>query len=176
MDRQRLQRLLVRLPALVPRPPDHTHHIVELITRLMVINLPRSPSAGIRFRNFAEDENEYAGRDVFTLTAVHRYQFYQFTGETPETLCQLTTLLSIEPGRDHMLRNRTLLFMIWARTYPTYHVLATMFGVSVGTVSLEVRHIIPLIYDKLRHFVVWPTVVEWLWRVHGPNCTWLWLL
>ena len=164
MNDQQKRLLLALLPALVPPTPDHTQHSMEFIANLMIIvNLPPSPSTDIRFRHFSEDGTLHEGRDVFTMFAENRYQFYQLTGETPETLIHLQNLISLQPDRDHLLsvRNRTLMFVLWLRTYPTYHTLATMFGISVSTVSSDIRNLIPIFFETLQHLVDWPAVAEW---------------
>ncbi|KAL4229750.1 hypothetical protein ACF0H5_010139 [Mactra antiquata] len=109
MDEQRKRLLLKALPAFVPMPPDHTLYSKQQITNLMMIaNIPPSPTTDVRFRNFSEDNNTYKGIDVFTAYAGNWYQFFQCTGETPETLIELETLICLSPDRHRILtaRNR----------------------------------------------------------------------
>ena len=57
--------------------------------------------------------------------------------------------------------NRVLLFVIWLRMYSTYYLLSNMFGVSVTVVGTEITSLLPVFYEKLDPFLVWPTEEDW---------------
>ena len=50
------------------------------------------------------------------------------------------------------------MYMMWLRSYPSYHNRALMFNVSVATVHNEINRCIPIIQRALEHFVQWPTI------------------
>ena len=151
------------LTTLVPLPPDHTTELQEILSILQVVCHVPHPNPGLWMRHFSEDENTFGGKDVFSELADNRYSFYQITGETPETFLQLEALVSLPPCREHSLssRNRLFLFIIWLRMYPTYSFLANLFCISVSVVGTEVTNILPMFSDKLKSYVVWPTLEEW---------------
>ena len=80
---------------------------------LSLAHIPQ-PSQSIRFRHFAENENEFTGRNVYSQLSENRYHFYQLTGETSETMINLQNLIVLHDTREHMLsaRTRILLFVI----------------------------------------------------------------
>jgi hypothetical protein len=51
-----------------------------------------------------------------------------------------------------------MLYMMWLRSYPSYHNLALIFNVTVATVHNEINRCIPIIKRALEHFVQWPTI------------------
>ncbi|KAL4222805.1 hypothetical protein ACF0H5_018845 [Mactra antiquata] len=155
-DRERRVRLLAILPTILKPPPEHLEDIKELITCITAVLLkPPSPDTEIRFRLFSSDVNSYAVRDVFVDISCNRYQFYQITGETPETLINPQHNVNLEGLRPHKLsmRNRVLLCVMWLRSYPTYNLLAVMFGVAVATIENEIKTLIPIFHEKLHSFI-----------------------
>jgi len=107
------------------------------------------------------------GCDVFSNFSSHKYLFYLATGETPESLLRLTRtirhLFLNETGRNHTILpvNIVMLYMMWLRSYPSYHILALIFNVSVATVHNEINRCIPIIKRALEHCMQWPTINEW---------------
>ena len=67
-------------------------------------------------------------------------------------------------GRPHKLspRNRISLFVLWLRSYPSYHMLSSLFDVSVSTVQDEINICLPIFEEYFGSFVRWPTLNEWL--------------
>ena len=151
------------LAACVPPPPDNTHEVRELLKLFLALAHIPQPSQSIRFRHFAEDENVFTDRNVYSELSENRYHFYQITGETSETMIDLQNLIVLHDTREHMLsaRNRVLLFVIWLRMYSTYNLLSNMFGVSVTVVGTEITSLLPVFCEKLDHFLVWPTEEDW---------------
>ena len=133
---------------------DNTHEVLAHIPQ---------PSQSIRFWHFAEDENVFNGRNVYSELSENRYHFYQLTGETPETMIDLQNLIVLHDTREHMIpaRNWVLLFVIWLRVYPTYNLLSNVFDVSVTVVGTEITSLLPVFCEKLDHFLVWPTEEDW---------------
>ncbi|CAG2246549.1 unnamed protein product [Mytilus edulis] len=66
-------------------------------------------------------------------------------------------------GRPHKLsqKNRVMLYIMWLRSYPSYHVLALIFNVSVSTVQAEINACMPIFQRALESFVQWPALNEW---------------
>lgn len=58
-------------------------------------------------------------------------------------------------------RNRVTLLIVWLRMYPTYHLLANMFNISVSAVGTEISSLLPIFCDKLGGYIQWPTDEEW---------------
>jgi hypothetical protein len=82
----------------------------------------------------------WEGRDVFSLFSDHPYGFFQITGEIPETML---SMLDDMPMLFH--RNKSvLLYLLWIRTYPSYHMLSMIFDVSVETVKNEIKCMTPI--------------------------------
>ena len=52
--------------------------------------------------------------------------------------------------------------MTRARCYPTFAALATMFDISTAIVQFEIRKMIDIFYQKMEHYLIWPTEDEWL--------------
>ena len=164
MDRQTKNTIQTFLPALVRQPPHITQNL-ELLCRalLCIMRLPPDPMLDIRNRLFAYDEESYSGRNVFRSLSEHRYQFFEMTGETPETFLQLVPFLHIRTSHAHSLspQNRILLVLLWLRCYNTYHMLSALFNVCVSTIQDEIRTLIPVFYLKLKTYITWPTVEQW---------------
>lgn len=97
MDSETCRFVQALLPGLAQRPPDIIGHINKVTPALLwLIQAPPNPFLDLRFRLFANDINSYGGRDVFRLFATNKYQFFEVTGETPETLLQLVNLLELD--------------------------------------------------------------------------------
>lgn len=101
--------------------------------------------------------------DVHRLISGNRFQFYEVTGETPETFIELVNCLHISPRNDHKISipNRVLLFVMLLRNYPTYHMLSCLFGIGVTTAKEVVRGLIPLFEITMNRHIKWPTLGEW---------------
>ena len=164
MDDNKKRMLISMLPAVIQPPP---HHFDDIRNILLIFHLLSSmvwsPDTDIRFRLFGGDHNVYPGRDVFSFMALNRFTFHQVTGETPESFIELERTLTVPLERGHKLslRNRILLFMIWARSYPTYFLLSSMFGVSKSTVENEISELIPILFTNMKSYIKWPTFNEW---------------
>ena len=77
------------LLAMIPPPPDEAETIREILTQLFIIaSRPPSPLTNVAFRNFAEDENVFTGRNVFGLFSSNRFLFFQATpGASKHCVC-----------------------------------------------------------------------------------------
>ena len=51
--------------------------------------------------------------------------------------------------------------MLWVRTYPTYHMLSAMFGVSKSTVENVITELTPVLFANLKTSIKWPSLREW---------------
>ena len=134
------------MAALVQPSPDHTAEVQEMLTILLTGCHVPHPTHGIRLRHFADDNNAFGGKDVFTEIADNRYAFYQITEETTETFIELLTFISLQPSHQHLLsqRNRLLMFIIWLKMYPTYYFLSNLFSISLPVVGREITNNLPL--------------------------------
>ena len=156
MGDEQKRTVLTILPTVIQPPP---HVFDDLQNVLLMVHLIAamvwSPDTDIRFRLFGGDSNVYPGRDVFSYAANNRYNFHQITGESPESFIQLEYTLNIIPKREHKLsvRNRLLLMMMWVRTYPTYHMLSAMFGVSKSTVENVITELTPVLFATLKTYI-----------------------
>lgn len=64
------------------------------------------------------------------------------------------------PAR-HLLTPRALLFLIWLRCYPLYHILISyLFIISMITVKEELSSLIELFHVNCYQFISWPTINE----------------
>ena len=165
MNRSRRRLLAAALPAIVHASRDVDDYNKH--RRSFVISLvppPPDPTSDVRHRLFLGDNNTYIGRDLFAMYAENRYHFYNITGETPESLRCLLIELNLRPGKGFKLSplNRVFLFVIWVRCYPTFAALATMFDISTAIVQVEIRKMIDIFYQKMEHYLKWPTEDEWL--------------
>jgi len=111
----------------------------------------------------------YGQAEIFfrSLPAIGMF-FFQITGETPETLLAILQTVHIHLyqriGRPHKLspRNRILLFVLWLRSYLSYHMLSSLYDVSVSTVQDEINICFPIFEEYFGSFARWPTLNEWL--------------
>ena len=161
------QILLALLPALCQPPPDENQYFRLIFSMLLtILRPPVDPLINIRNRLFSNDNNIFEGRDVFNLFCQNRFDFYNITGETPETFLQLVTTLDIQTHNHrvrHVLsvRNRVMLFVIWLRTYPSFHMLFSIFNISISAVKNEIRWMYQPFENKIKCFVKWPSLQEW---------------
>lgn len=175
MDRRTKQFILSLLPALCQPPPDAIQYYEFVYNVLLSIVRPQpDPMLNVRNRLFFEDINTYEGRNMFDLLSNNRCHFYYITGETPETFLQLINLLDINMQQHtirHKLsvRNRALLFVIWLRTYPSFHFLSSLFNVSTSTIRNEIVLMYKPFERKTKQFVKWPSREEWA----GHRGTWV---
>ena len=179
MDVQRRNLLLAAMPAIVNPPPGAAECIqLTLSALLSLARLPPDPMVDIRHRLNEDAFNVWEGRDVFLQFSKHTYSFFQVTGETPDTLISVVRLIQARRQTEYehklSLRNRVLLFFLWLRTYPSYHMLALMFDVTVTTIKNEINSLIPMFHDVFASLVEWPSIREWrqmrfTWP-RLPNC------
>lgn len=59
------------------------------------------------------------------------------------------------------VRNQALLFVIWLRTYPRFHMLSCIFNISVSSVKNEIKGMFGPFEQKVSCFLKWPTVQQW---------------
>lgn len=77
----------------------------------------------------------WQGRNIFCMLSDHSYGFYEIIGVRIETFLDFVQKTTNATGRTmigHNLspKNRTILFMIWLRCYPSYNLLSQLVGVS----------------------------------------------
>lgn len=146
-------------------------HIIDIIKIIIaIIQLPPDPSTNIRNRLFGSLENVWMGRDLFSLFSRNPYDFFEATGETPESLLDIVWDLHVRRRslQRHILspRNRVKLFMIRLRSYPSYAVLSLMFDISSATIGSELDGLRPIIHYFYINGIGWPSVAEWR-GMHG---------
>lgn len=179
MDNEEKRFLLAALPALLSPPPDITEFLQNLMGIIFVISKPPPDCDPLQDRRYRLHENAvhlWEGRDVFSLFSDHPYGFFQITGETPETMLSMLDdmpmLFHRNKREEHKLspRNRVLLYLLWIRTYPSYHMLSMIFDVSVETVKNEIKCMTPIFHNLFASLVTWPSIPEWQsMRNNWPN-------
>uniref|UniRef100_A0A8W8LMU9 DDE Tnp4 domain-containing protein n=1 Tax=Magallana gigas TaxID=29159 RepID=A0A8W8LMU9_MAGGI len=160
--------VMAAVPALTLPPPDIARLLKKFIPILISMLIPPpDPLLDARHRLCASEPVLWSGRDVFKLFCTHVYSFYEITGESPDSFVDIVRNVfefqgDAIPAR-HLLtpNNRALLFLIWLRCYPTYHMLSSLFNISVTTVKEELSSLIELFHVYCYQFVSWPTVNEW---------------
>jgi hypothetical protein len=154
---------LALLAALLRPPPESNSILGKLIfVIMMIVTPPADPLLDIRHR-FDSDSGNVERKRFFRLFSNSRFGSYESTGESPESLIDLSTRSSSN-RLSH--RNRILLFLIWLRCYPTYHVLSTLLDISVMTVKDEIHSLIPVLFSICKTFIKWPTGKEWRERIN----------
>ncbi|CAC5400414.1 unnamed protein product [Mytilus coruscus] len=117
-----------------------------------------------------DDVDEHLGRDIFTQLSQRRLQFYDATGETPETFLvlfhnfdHLLYQAPITRGINRRLnrRNMVLLTLIWLKCCPTYNFLSIMFDILPRQVSRIVNEVWSVLYAMLCSNILWPTRRQW---------------
>jgi hypothetical protein len=165
MEASRRRQLIQALIALV-RPPPNFHEYQKFVVKLLlqIVQLPAEHTLSVQQRLFGEYDVECTGRNVFTLFSDHRYEFFEVTGEGPETFLELVNILPLREYGDNILtkRNRVLLVVIWLRTYQTYRMLSVLFDVSVSYIEDELKRSIPIFEEVMSQFITWPSEQEWL--------------
>ena len=54
-----------------------------------------------------------------------------------------------------------MLYMMWLRSYPSYHVLSLIFKISVSGIQREIDMCIPVFHRAFGFYVQWPNLNEW---------------
>jgi len=162
----------VALLALIRVPPDEVNFLRKLIQVVFVIaRTPPDHLLDLRYRIVNDDFHSWEGRDVFQMFSFNRYSFFETTGETPETLLEIVRQLNSDmfqaTGRPHRLSpiNRVLLFLLWMRSYPSYHLLSLFFYVSVTTVHDEINWCIRIMREHFHALVQWSSLDEWTSKI-----------
>ena len=164
MDAQRRNLLLAALPAIVTPPPAAAECIhITLSAILSLARLHPDPLLDIRHRLHENAVNIWEGRDVFFN--FHPYSFFEVTDETPDTLMSVVRMFQDRHSTPYehklSLRNRVLLFFLWLRSYPSYHMLALMFDAyTTTTIKNEISSLIPVFHDSFAELVQWPRLAE----------------
>ena len=149
--------------------PDEMYHRMLMLLLTVLNSFPMSQTKS-RFILFMDDDiDTYLGRDLFSDLSQRRLQFYDVTGETPETF--LILFQNIDPhirtpvrrGRPRRLnrRNMLLITLIWLKCYPNYNILSIMFDILPRQVSRIVNLVWPILYEILCDNIKWPTRREW---------------
>jgi hypothetical protein len=165
------RRVVLRaLPALIRVPPDEVNFLRILIqVGFVIARPPPDQLLDLRYRIVNE------GRDVFQMFSFNRYSFFETTGETPETLLEIVRQLNNDmfqaTGRPQRLSpiHRVMLFMLWMRSYPSYHLLSLLFDVSVATVHDEINWRIQIMWEHVHALVQWPSLDEWISKIGNWN-------
>lgn len=108
-------------------------------------------------------DEQWTGRDVFTVLSEHRQTFWLLTSETPETFnaMYLTVLPRMQTGYKLSVRNRLLMTLIWLRQYPTYVMLSGMFTVCQATCFNIVESTWMLLWEQYAPQVNWHSEETW---------------
>ncbi|CAC5415368.1 unnamed protein product [Mytilus coruscus] len=117
-----------------------------------------------------DDPEDYPGRDLFGVISERRLQFYDATGETPETFLDLLGKFRLHIRFSRVLRylrrliqcNMLLLTLIWLKCYPTYSILSLIFDTHRRQVSRIVTHVWQVLYKILCDNVRWHTRGQWI--------------
>ena len=118
-------------------------------------------------------------RELWSQLAEDPVQFWELTGETPESLTNVILRISndvetyIRNPRNPRpryrrtrpfvlsVRDRVLMLFVWLRTYPTFAHLGSMFGVS-GTTAAENIHVVLLItLVHYQRYISWHSQRIW---------------
>jgi len=86
MDNDRRKQLLATLSSVVRLPSyksGYQRYLMQSI--LLLCRFPPDPTLDLRLRLFSDYDADYLGRDVFSLFAEQRYEFFETSGESPET-------------------------------------------------------------------------------------------
>ena len=166
--------LLTTLP---PPPPLHITS-VGYDTLLLILQSiqalcipPPDPIPRLRFRltpHSPDRQNHRTGSDVFAGWASHRYEFWNISGETPESF--LNMLLDIMDrlvdGSDTDIMcvsptNQLLITLMWLKQYPTYHFICLIFHVSSTTIWRIIQRVWPILWVRMAPEVHWSSDQEW---------------
>jgi len=171
----------------LPPPLPPLPNIVSVVITFFQIALSSNSLIQALFPGLIVQKN--VGRDVWSYLEEDPRKFWYLTGDTPQSLDILVHMISHEVGKPRMLprtpltgrrrccildiRNRVLSVIIWLRSYPTYHTLASIFNISKSTVHEEIYHIVPILFIRLRTFLTWHNLRRWssfmgYWS-HFPN-------
>lgn len=152
---------------------------LTLVLILILFQMYRHPGRGNARR--VKHNQKFIGKDVYSSLCSFPILFYRTTRHTKEEFDELVSVLEpfVELPRniygefsddENQLRrqkrtkltveNRILMALMWMAGYPTYSLLAFIFGVDKGVVSLELHHIIPIICATFSEEIKWPTPVE----------------
>lgn len=138
-----------------------------LAVLLIVCHPPLDSNLTLRYRLFGNVENFWTGRDVFGMFSVHPVEFFEVTGETPESMLEImhnvSPMVATETRRLHKLspRNRLLLFLIWIRSYPSVQFLSILFKISSATLTNELNIMRRIMWVCYARNVTWPGIQEW---------------
>ena len=137
----------------------------RLLTLLQILDNP--PPQLMLSRNilfFDDDPEDYPGRDLFAVMSDRRLQFYDATGETPETFLDLFGKFRLHIRFSMIFRyprrlnqcNMLLLTLIWLKCYPTYNIFSLMFNIHRRQVSRIATHVWQVLYEIECDNVQWP--------------------
>lgn len=167
MDRRRTAALLAVLS--IPPPPGDDVFLEILVQTIAALaQMPPGSPLTVRHRLFGEINNVWEGKNVYGQFANHPYEFFQITGETPETMTEI--LNDLQPAfqriRHNFIQtlspiNRVMLFMIWLRSYPCYMFLSLLFDISPASVGKVLDAMLPLFHETYLGTIEWPSEQEW---------------
>ncbi|KAK3100045.1 hypothetical protein FSP39_013878 [Pinctada imbricata] len=140
--------------------------IQQCIDILCNVRLPSPLSVPVSLRPVDFDSQlMWEGRDVYTILAYRRDQFWYMTSETPETFNELLREVSpyFNVQRNCRIRpqNRLLLTLIWLRLYPTLSILSLIFDIPSMTISRTVEDTWMALWHALTPKIKWPSAGEW---------------
>jgi hypothetical protein len=168
-----MEAVMAAVPALTLPPPDISRLLKKFIPILIsILTPPPDPLLDVRHRLLSPETVLWSGRDVFELFSAHAYSFFEITGESPDSFNDIVRhVFQLQGGRAQVRRrlspnNRALLFLIWLRCYPTYHMLSSLFNISVTTIKEELTSLIELFHAYCSTFINWPTIAEWREMLH----------
>ena len=100
---------------------------------LQLCRFPPDPTLDLRLRLLSDYDVDYLGRDVFSLFAEQRYEFFEISSESPETFLTFVNEIALPTCENCTLskRNRVPMFFIRLLKYLTYRIMSVLFNVSV---------------------------------------------
>lgn len=171
-----VQRILKKFPPFPLNQEDDFMFLIILYGFMEYIQRARMPlpylDMTIRTKIL---EKEVSGalevRDFFGSLINRPFEFWILTGETTNSFRDL--LIRISPrtrrfryGQKYMsLENRLLMTLIWLRQYPTHTQLSLNFGVSVSSVSSNLKRMWLILWEEIGQPQLWPSVQSWQHKI-----------
>ena len=105
------------------------------------------------------------GKDMWNGVKDRPYEFFEVTGETPESFMEMfkkvSKNISSNPRKINAIY-KLLMTLIWLRTYNTYASLSVMFDVSITDVHRITKSVWPILFNTFASKIYWPSREEWM--------------
>ena len=165
MDDDPKEMLTTLLPALTKCQQPPTQYLRQLLRIVCVMILPYpDPFLDIRHRSWNGQIEIRTNAKYFPISYHTDTRFIQPLKKNPESLLRLTRntrhMFLNETGRYYTLSpvNRSMMYMLLLRSYPSYHNLALIVNVSVATVHNDINSYIRIKKEALERCVQQPTI------------------